>query len=325
MEYTIGIDVGGTKTAYGLFDSRGKLLTKRRLPSNAALSAEAFFDELAANARDLLDKRGIDFSALRGIGIGMPSYIRYEEGYIVKTVNLGNIRNFAARDYLKSILGEIPIKLDNDSHTGAIAEYCHGAGRGFDNMVYCAVSTGISSGIIIGGKLFRGSYGWAGESGHMIVTPDDGVECGCGNTGCIMSWCSGAMIVKHIQQWIAAGETSLMTELAGSPDKITAIHLDEAWTRGDALAKRAGEQMAQYLAIWLYNLYVTLNINCFIFGGGLLKMGDKLFARMRQIFDSYNQDYHVVDFRRAELGEDFGIIGARELLFEVPVTLTKSV
>ena len=205
--------------------------------------------------------------------------------------------------------------LDNDTHVAALAEHKKGAGRGFQHMVYCAVSTGIASGIIINNQLFRGRYGWAGETGHMLITPGKGIECGCRNKGCFMSYCSGSMIVKHIRNRIAAGEQTLMTELAGSPEQITAVHIQQAFDRGDSMAKWAVEQMAQYLAVWLYNLYQVLNINCFVFGGGLVHFGDRLFPRIRELFDQYNGNDLPVYFKFAELGDNFGIIGAAELLF----------
>ena len=130
-----------------------------------------------------------------------------------------------------------------------------------------------------------------------------------------MSWCSGSMIVKHIEQKIAAGEKTLMTELAADDSPLSTKHLCEAWEQNDAMAKQAVEQMAQYMAIWLYNLYVLLNINCFVFSGGLLCMGDKLFKRVRELFDTYNNSEYPVYFKTALLGQDAGIIGARELLY----------
>ena len=81
------------------------------------------------------------------------------------------------------------------------------------------------------------------------------------------------------------------------------------------MAKWAVEQMAQYLAVWLYNLYQVLNINCFVFGGGLVHFGDRLFPRIRELFDQYNGNDLPVYFKFAELGDNFGIIGAAELLF----------
>jgi glucokinase len=315
--YTMGIDVGGTKIAYGLFDENFVLVSKRRHPSDRGAGPEAFFDVIVSNAKEMLAGRRAGLEQLRGIGIGMPSYILYDEGRIIKTSNLTLLRDFPAKDYLqKKFDGKIPVLLDNDTHLAALAEHRLGAGCGYDNMIYCAVSTGIASGIIINGKLFRGTYGWAGETGHMLITPDEGIECGCGNTGCFMSWCSGSMIVRHIQQWIAAGEETLLTEIAGSVENITAAHLDLAFERGDLLAKRAVEQMARFLAVWLFNLYLTLNINCFVLGGGLLAMGDKLFHRVEELFDKYNQDDHPVYFKKAALGDDFGITGAVELFRE---------
>ncbi|GHV76555.1 glucokinase [Spirochaetia bacterium] len=321
--HTIGIDVGGTKTAYGLFNGQRGVVRRLSHPSDDTASPEEFFDTIAGNIKGLMAEEGLQNENIRGVGIGMPSFVLFEEGRLIKTSNLTKIHDFPARAYLMEKLGGMRVLIDNDSHTGAMAEHRHGAGRGFDNMIYCPISTGISSGIIIGGKLFRGRYGWSGESGHMIVTPDDGVECGCGNRGCLMSWCSGSMIVKHIEQWIAQGEVSIMPGLAGD-GKITLFHLGGAYNAGDALARRAYDQMVKYLGIWIYNLYVTLNINCFVFGGGLLKLSRQLMdggkkttilEDMKEIFDGYNKNDMPVYFKGAELGDDFGIIGAAELLF----------
>ncbi|MDR2495476.1 MAG: ROK family protein [Spirochaetaceae bacterium] len=308
----IGIDVGGTKTALGLFDENRRLVAERRGASDPALPPEAFFDGLIEEIKLLADQGGAALSQVRGVGLGMPSFILFEKGHIVKTSNLVKLRDFPARAYLADRLG-VPVVLDNDSHAAALAEHRSGAGRGHENMVYCAVSTGISSGFIIGGKLFRGSYGWAGESGHMIVTPDEGILCGCGNRGCLMSWCSGSMIVKHIRKWLEEGETSLMTELAGGAARIDCSHLEAAYDGGDALAARALSQMARYLGIWFFNLYSALNINCFVLGGGLLNMGEKLLLPVRREFDRYNRSEMPVYFKEAELKDRFGIIGAAEL------------
>lgn len=314
--FTIGIDVGGTKTAYGLFDSNKNLIFKNKLPTNPNLDAQAFFDEIVDNVNIILRDNNIHHSNLRGVGIGMPSYIFYEEGRIMKTANLPKIKDFPARSYLyKKLGGNIRIMLDNDAHTAALAEHRNGAGRGFTHMLYCPVSTGISTGIIIDNKLFRGRYGWAGETGHMIATPGEGIECGCGNRGCLMSYCSGAMIVKHVKQKILEGHKTIMIDLAGSHDAIDVLHISQAYDLDDSLSIWAIDQMAKYMAVWLYNLYSALNINCFVLGGGLLNIGDKLFDPVKSMFNDLNHCDLPVYFKEAELGDDFGIVGAAELLF----------
>jgi glucokinase len=315
-KYAIGIDVGGTKIAYGLFDVEKNLVDKMRSLSDASLSAEQFFDKMVEDINELLAKHKLTLDDVRGIGIGMPSYVLFEEGKLIMTANLTNISDFPAKAYLqKKLRSDVTIVIDNDGHTGALAEHRHGAGRGFHHMLFCPVSTGISSGIIIKDELFRGSYGWSGESGHMIVNPDDGIMCGCKNKGCFMSYCSGSMIVKHIQNKIEQGEDTIMIELAGGKDNITAEHIAKAHGLNDKMAIWAVEQMAKYLGVWCFNLYITLNINCFVFGGGLLKFGQILFGRVREVFDSYNHNDYPVYFKFAELGDDAGITGALELLF----------
>jgi glucokinase len=261
----MGIDVGGTKIAYGLFDENKRLLSERRSVSNPDLSPEAFFDSMMNEIRKFMDDESINRDRLRGIGLAMPSFILFEKGHIVKTSNLVKIHDFPARAYISEKFCGIPIILDNDAHVAALAEHSMGAGQGFEHMLYCPVSTGIAAAMIINGKLFRGSYGWAGEGGHMIATPGEGILCGCGNRGCYMSWCSGSMIVKHIQNWIGQGEKTIMTDLAGGAENITCHHLEMAHDQGDALALRALDQMSRYLGLWFFNLYVSLNINCFPF------------------------------------------------------------
>lgn len=314
-QYYFGIDVGGTKVAYGLFDDEKRLQMKEVKASNRNLSPEKFFSEMAETIRSMMIRYGLRKEEIGGTGIGMPSFIEFEKGYIIQTANLPRIKDFAARTYMEKKLGS-PVFLDNDANTAALAEYRQGAGRGLKHMLYCAVSTGISSGIIIDGKLFRGSYGWAGETGHMLIPGEDTIEsdCGCGNNGCFMSHISGSMIVKRVQKAIINGETSIIPELCGGTDRITTKIIADAARKGDTLGLRAVGHMAEYLAVWLFNLYQTFNINCFVLGGGLVKMGGLLFDQVFEQFRQYNRNQYPVQFKFAELQEDFGIIGAAELV-----------
>ena len=169
-QYTIGVDVGGTKIAYGLFDGEQNLVARKKVPSDPELEAGPFFDALAKDIWALIQEHNLKAEQMRGIGIGMPSYILFEEGKIIKTTNLTKIHDFPAREYLMKQLNGMRVILDNDTHVAALAEHKKGAGRGFQHMVYCAVSTGIASGIIINNQLFRGRYGWAGAVSYTHLT-----------------------------------------------------------------------------------------------------------------------------------------------------------
>ena len=310
QKYTLGIDAGGTKVAYGLFDAEGNLIYRTQHPSDVRADGPAFADRMLKNIEMILEKQEVGMEELEGLGVCMPSYILFDKGYIYLTSALPEIKDFAMREYMEERLPGVKIVLDNDSNVAALAEYRKGAGRGTRHMVYMAVSTGIGSGLIIDGKLFRGSYGWAGESGHMLITPDEGLACGCGNRGCFMSYASGRYVPQRLKKRMEEGMESSMKEKAA----LSCEELLEAYQTGDRLAIEMVNSMAHYIAVCLYNIYQLLNINVFVFGGGLTNFGDILFGRIRKEFERYNKIDLPVEFRMAELKKDFGIIGASELV-----------
>lgn len=308
MALRIGIDVGGTKVAYGLFNEQNQLVDRLQHPTPVEADGPGLCDQLIENVHTLLERNGLEKKALQGIGIGMPSFILFDEGYICMTSAIVKVKDFAMRDYLVERLG-VPVVLDNDSNLAALAEHRHGAGRGSKHMIYMAASTGIGSGLIFNGELFRGSYGWAGESGHMLITPDAGVDCGCENSGCFMSWASGRYLPDQIR--IKAKGRETIMDLGPGLDGVS---LHRACEAGDPVALEVLDQTAHYLAVCLFNIYQLLNVNLFVFGGGLTNFGPLLFDRVRAEFDRYNHIPQKVEFRFAQLKQDFGIIGAAELV-----------
>lgn len=319
MKYYMGIDIGGTKIAYGLFNAAKELVAKEKAPTDCNLEGAQFFLAVAQKIREYRDEIALDGGELAGVGIGITGFVDFERGALTRTASLPRLNHFAVVDFLRGELGgDLQIVLDNDCHCGALAEYRRGAGKGHRDMLYCPVSTGISTGIIIGGKLFRGSNGASGESGHMLADAQEGVRipCSCGNSGCFNSLGSGKAITAHVRNWLEAGEESIMPMLAGGAEYITAVHISEAWERGDVLAQRAVSQMVHYLAIWIFDVYMLLNVDCIVFSGGLLAMGEKLIDRVIEEFEGYHTNGFPVLFYQTELGVDSGLIGAVELLFD---------
>lgn len=314
--YTIGVDAGGTKVAFGLFDSEHRIVERDRIDTALDCSAEELLDQIATVAKDMVVRHGISLEQLDGVGVGFPSMIDLRSGYIIITSAIPELKEVAAQSILQKHF-TAPVTIGNDGHCGALAEHAYGAGRGFDNMLYIPFSTGISSAIILDGELHRGSFGSAGESGHAIATPDKGVLCGCGNRGCFMSYISGRYIVEHIKNWLAEGEPSSMVELAdNNPDNIDGRVLAAAYQAGDPMAIKAIRQMIHYMGYWLFNLYMTFNVDCFVFGGGLVNLGDAYFKPLREEFEKYlvAKPLGEIHFKYAELKDDFGIIGAEQLI-----------
>ena len=308
----IGIDVGGTKAAYGLFDEDNRLLDRRQHLVPVDTDGPGLSEILLGNILSILRENGVDHSRVEGIGIGMPSFILYDRGYVYMTSALVNVRDFAMRDWFRERL-DIPVAVDKDSNASAVAEHRYGAGRGARNMVYTTVGTGLGSGLIINGELFHGSYGWAVETGHMLITPDQGLECGCRNRGCFMSYASGRYLPDHMKRLGAGMKTEI--DLTGD---LNGYVLKQGLDAGDPLAEATADQLARYIGILTVNLYLALNINLFVFGGGLVNLGNVLFDRVRAVFDRYNHVDMPVEFKFAELKQDYGIIGAAEFVRDLP-------
>jgi len=304
----IGIDAGGTKVAYGLFDAEGKVVDRVQHVTDAEATGPVFSDTIIENVMYILDRNHLTFEQLDGVGVGMPSFIKQETGYVFMTSSMPGIKDFAMRDYLEVYL-PTRIVLDNDANAAALAEHRHGAGRGTRHMVYVVIGTGHGSGIIIDGKVFSGSYGAAGECGHMLATPDEGLMCGCENKGCFMSHIAGKHLPERVRLGLNEGVKSTL-----KPEATDGKSLLKAYKSGDELAVKVVGDMAHYLAYCVFNVYQMLNIDTYVFGGGLTALGDALFIKMREEF---NRFYHIpfpVHFKMAELKEDIGIIGAAEFL-----------
>ena len=177
QQYRLGIDVGGTKIAYGLFDESYRLVSRLTEPSRPELSAEDMLDVLCGQIDGFLSEQSLSRSGLSCVGLAIPGHIHFERGLVVSASNLPNWKGVPIRDLLKTRLG-VPVLLDNDANVAALAEYRMGAGRGSKNLVYLTISTGIGCGLILSGALFRGSYGAAGEIGHTTIRSQSRIVCG---------------------------------------------------------------------------------------------------------------------------------------------------
>lgn len=315
-EYRIAIDIGGTKIMYGLFNDNHEVIYRMRTLTPKDVTQQELTDKIHKEVMELLDKNNLTLDNIRGIGMGMPSYVDYDRGVVVTSGSMYNIKNYPAKELFTNRFPGVDILIDNDANLAALAEHRLGAGRGHKHMIYAALSTGLGCGYIINNELFRGTYGGAGESGHMLVTPGEGVLCGCGNRGCIMSYASGTMIMKHICHAIENGEPTVMKDMEDDIRKLSTVHLSKAYAMGDALAIRMIDQMVHYIGIYIYNLFISFNIGCFVCGGGLTNMGDFFMDKIREKVAFFNkQEDQEIEIKVAELGGDNGIIGAA-MLFE---------
>jgi glucokinase len=296
-KYTIGIDVGGTKIAYGVYDSNYLKVGKFVAKTNPQLEPEEMIDEMCHHISTLLAQSSIQISEIKGVGAAFPSHIDFEKGLVITTSSLPTWDNVPAKEMLSKKLG-VPVEIDNDANAAAIAEHRFGAGRGHKHMLYVTISTGIGGGIIINNEIFRGSY-----------------KCGCGNVGCVMSLASGPKIIRYTLDRISSGACSSISDTLACTDEISCKHIGDAAKEGDALAKEALDRTGDYLGIMFANLYQIFNIRHFVVGGSVSKIGKPLFDRFYGKLMSLSKisSAYPVTIVPAELGDDVGIVGAATL------------
>ena len=314
-KYAIGIDVGGTKTMYGIFDENMELIKSQQFSTDQEFTAEQTMDAIAAHVKELIGETGIDKSEVRGIGVAFPSHIDFNRGYIIETCDIPHLNNVPVREMLEARLG-IPVWLDNDCNVKALAEHRMGAGQGHRDMIYVDISTGIGGGLILNGDLYRGIHGAAGEIGHMFVSDSLGYPCGCGVTGCVQSICSGPNMAKYAMNRIKEGADSSIMRYAGTLSRIDMIAVGRAFAEGDELATEAAERGAEYLGRMFQSLYQIFDINVFVCGGGVMKLGKRFMDMVYRSYRQYSQMElkYPAHFLAAELGDNTGMTGAALLV-----------
>lgn len=303
-----GIDIGGTKIAIALENSRGEKIAAHRLPMNVEIDAFSTVEKILQTIAAMLKA---NCTELVSIGIGCPSPLDIEEGLVMSPSNLRDWDNFPIVKLFREKF-DVPVILENDANTAALGEFVYGAGRGFENIVYVTVSTGIGGGIIIGGEILHGVCAGAGEIGHTIVQPD-GVRCNCGSFGCLETICAGVHIARRAIERLQAGEASLMNEMTANIKEVSAKTVVEAMRRNDKLAIEIWDETCRFLAIGIGNIITLFAPQAVVIGGGIAAAtGDLLFAPLRRLLPDFVSmiPLEKIEILPAELGTESGICGA---------------
>ncbi len=305
-----GIDIGGTKIAVALEYLDGARIAVRYLPTQSGVDPYVVMDTVFLTVDEMLEDCG---GKLVSIGIGCPSPLDIEKGLVLSPSNMQNWVKFPIV-YLFEQRFDVPVVLENDANAAALGEAVHGAGRGYKNIVYVTVSTGIGGGIIINGDIYHGVSHGAGELGHTIVQPD-GIRCNCGSIGCVESICAGVHIARRARERMAAGEASLMNDLVSNLEEVSAKTVVDAVRSGDKLALEIWNETCRYLAIGIANSITLLAPEAVIIGGGISAAGDLLIEPIRRLLPDFVSMIPVdkINVLQAELGSESGVSGALEI------------
>ncbi len=275
----LGVDVGGTKIALALGDETGNLVARMRRPTEPSGRPEDDLARIADDARRLLAEAGVATSEVSALGLSVPGPMDAEGGFRIHPPNLPGWESVPVGARLSQALG-LPARIENDANAAALAEWRFGAGRGFEDVVYLTMSTGVGGGIIAGGRLQRGRGWGAGEIGHAPVEWD-GELCACGMRGCLEAYVGGAAWTRRLRA--VAPASSRAVAIAGGKDRVTPEHVVAAAREGDAFATSELDRFNHYLARGIVSAVFTLAPDVVILGTIPSAAGEELcFAPLRR-------------------------------------------
>lgn len=309
----LGLDLGGTKCLGVAVDATGAILDEHREPTPS--TGDEVVDTLASVASSLVS-RG-DGDRLVAIGVGVPGLVD-AAGVLRFAPNLPGVIDLPIRHRLIEALDTcgiaVPtVTVENDASCAAWGERQVGAAAGRDHVVMVTLGTGIGGGLILGGSLYRGANGFAGELGHMVVDPT-GPLCPCGQQGCWERFASGSGLGRLAREAAEAGRVPrLVASAGGDPDEVRGEHVTRAAADGDADALAVMRAFARWVGIGLANLANAFDPQAFVLGGGLVEAGDILLDPVRAAFTELLDGADLrpaIEILPAALGEHAGAIGA---------------
>jgi len=293
----VGVDIGGSKIAVLVVDSAGRVIGRELAPSVAA-DPDLAIEQIAAVIRSAVASAGATMDAVTAVGVGVPGRVDRATGTVTFAVNLG-WHHLPLGERLAATLG-VPVDVENDVRTAAAGLHRRAPFGRIDDLAYLSIGTGISAGIVLGGRVHRGVRGVAGEIGHIVLEPG-GPLCACGLDGCFEALAAGSAIARAARDAIATGQPTSLATIADP----TAEDVFAAAAAGDATASGIVERATIWIARMVHALVLAYDVRLVAIGGGVSNAGGPLLERIQAGLDAIC------------VGSPF----ARELLSETEVRL----
>lgn len=309
----VGIDLGGTNIQAGVVTPKGAIVGRAKVKTKPESGLDGVIKRIVGAVDKACSDAGMSRSELAAIGLGAPGALDVTTGMVHDAVNLG-WKNVPLRAMLVEAIG-LPASIDNDANLAVYGEHRLGAGRDADDLLGVWVGTGIGGGLILGGRIFYGTLGTAGEIGHAILMPGNSRgRCSVEHT------CSRSAIVSELCQLIAANNESIIPQLVGGDlSKVKSRTLAEAFKREDPLTVEVVEHAARLLGVAIGSWVTILSLGRVVIGGGLTEaLGEPYVAMVRaSVHDvAFPDCCKGVEIVESTLGDDAGLLGAAMLAMD---------
>lgn len=306
----MGLDVGGTSIKGLVINEKGDILSEGCVPVEVGADLA---DTIEVLADELVQRMGVVFSQISGIGVCCPGLIDTTTGTVLFAGNL-ELKNYPLKKLLVDKF-KLRVEVCNDANAAALGEAKFGVGKGYDNSIMITLGTGVGGGIVIDGKLFEGNKGAGTEVGHMVIEKG-GLKCTCGRRGCFEVYCSARALTAKTKFEMEedTGSDMWKTYTNDTADGKTAFE----YMDGDKTAKRIVDWYINHLACGITNLANIFRPNIVMLGGGVAAQGSRLTAPLQKLVDKElfgGTDFAPVKIECASLGNRAGAYGAAALLF----------
>jgi len=299
-DLVLGIDIGGTTVKFGVVGSGYRLLMTTSIPTCAQQGVEAIISRIIEKAKYL--RTVYPFSA---VGIGTPGTVDYKNGICVRASNLPYKNTPMASTVSQSL--DCPVLLGNDAACAIAGELYAGCGKQYKDFVMITLGTGVGGGIVIDGKPYMGSWGGAGEIGHIILDYD-GRLCHCGQRGCYEQYASVTALIRQTREAAEANPQSLLAQLC--EDSITGKTAFDAASAGCPVAAAVIDRYTGYAAAGITSIMRVFQPEAVILGGAISEQGDNLLLPIR------DKCVLPADIKISELKNNAGLLGAAALIKE---------
>ncbi len=306
--YSVGIDLGGTNIVAAVVDENGVIYGRSKCKTNAPREYSDIFDDMAKCAKEAAIKSGLLWTDIENVGIGCPGALDKEKGVIDFSNNL-DFYNVPIVEYMEQKL-EKKIYIENDANSAAWGEYLAGVGKETESMILITLGTGVGSGVVLDGHLFRGAFGTGAELGHMVIIAD-GEECTCGRKGCLEAYASATALVNQTKKKLLENpDSNLWNNIDGNIENVDGR---TAFESQDTIAQEIIDNYLGYLSEGVVSIANMFQPEIMCIGGGISGAGDVLTkplneAIKQKAFARFGSKRTEVKI--ASLGNDAGLIGA---------------
>ncbi|HST63832.1 MAG TPA: ROK family transcriptional regulator [Mycobacteriales bacterium] len=308
----LGIDIGATSIDVAVTDGELRVLSRESEPIDVRQGPEVVIKRVL----EMVGKLWADGAArgYAGAGAGLPGPVSYAEGVPVSPPLMPGWNHYPVRDAFAAELG-CPVLVDNDVNIMALGEKHAGIARSADDFLFVKIGTGIGCGIVVGGEVYRGVSGSAGDIGHIRVD-DSGPLCTCGNTGCLEAFFGGTALARDALAAARSDRSPELAALLAQTGRLTAADVAAAAGAGDpvsvAMIRDGGRRVGQVLA----GLVSFFNPGLVVIGGGVAGIGHALLAEIRGVV--YRRSLPLATGNMpivlSELGGEAGVVGAARLI-----------